>query len=285
MAKTNQYGLSRDIPEPIKRAVRQRCGFGCVFCGLWIYEYEHILPQFKDAKEHDPDKICLLCPNHHEKVTKGIVSKKQVLEQYKNPRALEVGFASDYLVLDEKFSVVLGRIFLPYARDILSVEDNILIGVKQPSKSEPLRLYGKFFNDKGDLVMEIIDNEFRGLTSNWDVQQKGRRTIIKDNNKKICLKMLIEPPDILKIESVDMKYKGAVFNSDSKTGKIFVTAKNGAGIDFPNGQIITEGIKITETGLELNKAICIGVQKGLPFNEIDYKEYLKSGRVASKKTI
>lgn len=29
----NKQGISRDIPDPIKRDVRQRCGFGCVICG------------------------------------------------------------------------------------------------------------------------------------------------------------------------------------------------------------------------------------------------------------
>lgn len=33
---------SRNIPLPIQREVRQRCGFGCVICGMPLYEYEHM---------------------------------------------------------------------------------------------------------------------------------------------------------------------------------------------------------------------------------------------------
>jgi len=33
----------RNIPLPIQREVRQRCGFGCVICGTLLYEYDHIL--------------------------------------------------------------------------------------------------------------------------------------------------------------------------------------------------------------------------------------------------
>ena len=34
---------SRNMPLPIQREVRQRCGFGCVVCGLPLYEYDHLL--------------------------------------------------------------------------------------------------------------------------------------------------------------------------------------------------------------------------------------------------
>jgi 5-methylcytosine-specific restriction endonuclease McrA len=37
-------GRRPKIPEGVKREVRQRCGFGCVICGLPIYEYDHLVP-------------------------------------------------------------------------------------------------------------------------------------------------------------------------------------------------------------------------------------------------
>lgn len=43
----NQHGLSRNISEDIKQEVRKKSGFGCIICGLGIYEYEHIDPEFK----------------------------------------------------------------------------------------------------------------------------------------------------------------------------------------------------------------------------------------------
>lgn len=50
MSDINKYGLTRDIPASVKRAVRQRDGFGCVICGLGIYTYEHIDQPFKNDK-------------------------------------------------------------------------------------------------------------------------------------------------------------------------------------------------------------------------------------------
>ena len=50
----NKHGLSRTIDSGTKLAIRQRCGFGCIFCGLGIIQYHHFMPEFKDAITHDP---------------------------------------------------------------------------------------------------------------------------------------------------------------------------------------------------------------------------------------
>ena len=51
----------RNIPAEIKRQVRQRCGFGCIICGLPIYEYEH-MEEWAKVKRHRTEEITLLCP-------------------------------------------------------------------------------------------------------------------------------------------------------------------------------------------------------------------------------
>lgn len=55
---------SRHIPAAIKRAVRRRCRFGCVICGMPVFDYEHII-DFAQVQEHTAENITLLCPNHH----------------------------------------------------------------------------------------------------------------------------------------------------------------------------------------------------------------------------
>jgi len=52
------------ISDPIKREVRQRCGFGCVICGVPIYDYEHMVPH-TEVQEHLANNVTLLCPTHH----------------------------------------------------------------------------------------------------------------------------------------------------------------------------------------------------------------------------
>jgi hypothetical protein len=48
----------RYVPAEIKRAVRQRCGFGCVLCGVPIFQYDHMIP-FAEVQEHTEENITL----------------------------------------------------------------------------------------------------------------------------------------------------------------------------------------------------------------------------------
>src|SRR5574337_274292 len=91
MAEVNKFGLSRDIPDLIKREVRQKCGFGCVVCGSAVYQYEHLEPLFPDAKNHDPNGIVLLCGGCHDRVTRGMLSKETIKLKANNPKCLEEG--------------------------------------------------------------------------------------------------------------------------------------------------------------------------------------------------
>ena len=76
--------VSRNIPKGMKRQVRQECHFGCVICGMPLFEYDHI-QQFAEAKRHDPANIALLCPNHHSDKTAGRLSTDRVFEARRLP--------------------------------------------------------------------------------------------------------------------------------------------------------------------------------------------------------
>lgn len=86
----NKHGLPRDIPDPIKREIRQRSKFGCVICRAGIFDYEHIDPEYSDAKTHNPDDICCICTACHAKVTRSHFSKAYVRKKYS-----EVATAND----------------------------------------------------------------------------------------------------------------------------------------------------------------------------------------------
>lgn len=68
----------RDIPLPVARVVRQRCGFGCVLCGLPLYEYDH-LAGFANVQRHEAEEITLLCDRHHREVTAGLLPRNEVI--------------------------------------------------------------------------------------------------------------------------------------------------------------------------------------------------------------
>ena len=67
MKVTKKYWLIRTVLADVKRAIRQRCGFSYVVCGLGFYDYEHFDPDFQDATEHNPRGMTLLCSQCNQK--------------------------------------------------------------------------------------------------------------------------------------------------------------------------------------------------------------------------
>ncbi|WP_286883440.1 MULTISPECIES: HNH endonuclease signature motif containing protein [Sphingobacterium] len=215
----NKYGLSRHIPEEIQRQIRQQSGFGCVVCGVGLYEYEHIEPEFHDAEKHDPDCMTLLCPTCHGKVTKRSLSKSTVWKAKKNPITLRQGFSSSSFDFntDESPFIVLGGTKVA-ARVPLTIEGvPILIFSPPVQENTPFLLSGVFFNDNGEKTLEIVDNEWKAFTENWDVTYEGNRITIKDNHNKKKLVLLLQPPDCIVVEYLEMKYGGFSVVIDPET--------------------------------------------------------------------
>ena len=147
----NRLGLPRDIPDDVKRAVRQRCGFGCVVCGLAIVEYAHIDPEFPDAKRHDPAAIALLCPQCHAKVTTGMWSVELVKRAMASPKCIQVGFAREFLdLLGGSPQLEFGGVVLQNCPVPIEVGGQPLFQVRAPEAAgQPFRLSGIFTDSAG----------------------------------------------------------------------------------------------------------------------------------------
>jgi hypothetical protein len=101
---------SRNIPEPIKREVRKRCGFGCIICGLPLYQYHH-LSGWANTKEHVAEDITLLCDRHHREKHGGLLANSSVIEANKNPFNLQAGVSKPYSLhySGNEFTIQLGQ--------------------------------------------------------------------------------------------------------------------------------------------------------------------------------
>ncbi|RWQ36268.1 MAG: HNH endonuclease [Mesorhizobium sp.] len=84
MSHQDESEVSRHIPNPIKKKVRQNCRFGCVICGLPVYHYDHI-EDFADVQEHVAENLALLCPTHHQDKTSKRLSAASVKSALANP--------------------------------------------------------------------------------------------------------------------------------------------------------------------------------------------------------
>lgn len=204
---TNRFGLSRHIPADIARDIRRRSRFGCIMCRCAIYQYEHIVPVFADAREHDPNAICLLCGTCHHKVTSNRLSKQTVHSRY-----LEIQAASSPGRPHDKFdlaspsiSVSFGSARFAGSKSLIRINGQDLLSITLPvdGASQPT-LNGCFCDQRGNEIFSVSDNLWEGPLDAWDIISKGPRTIIKVDRRRDALIFNARPPDAVIIETLDM---------------------------------------------------------------------------------
>ncbi|MEO6248798.1 MAG: HNH endonuclease [Sphingomicrobium sp.] len=220
----NASGLSRHIPTDVARAVRERCGFGCARCAATIYEYEHFLPDFKDASQHDPDKIVLLCPTCHELATKGFLPKEQVAEISANPKAIQQGFSSQDLpffrgIPTIKFGengVLLHQVVQPI---VVGGQPRMFFNPPE-SGSLATRINFEFSDGSGSPLLRVIDNEWQVFTGDWDFEMSGNRYKFSDKDRATLLVLRFNAPHFLTIEKMHAYMGGRLFDVDENHMKV-----------------------------------------------------------------
>ena len=228
----NKFGLSRYIPSEIKQQIRKDAGYGCVFCGCVLVEYEHIDPEYHNAKEHNPEKMTILCPLCHDKVTKKIISKKKVLDAKSNPKALKDGFVHDMLmVVTENLELRLGNTISSmmaiavrlYGKPIFWFEKNV---------DDEFLLCAIFYGANGKAIAYINRNEYIAIIDKQDIVSKGTRLTITDPKDGVLLDLSRNGDMPLQVNKLLTQYlhtKVVIENSDS--GVMF------GNIDTPNQKL------------------------------------------------
>lgn len=182
----NKYGLSREIPKEIKLKVRRNSGFGCVICGLGIYEYDHIDPEFKDAQEHDPNNITLLCSQCHSKKTRKFLNKETILERMKNPISFSKGYTNEYfdINLENHIKIQIGNAVFTNCNIPIRINNKDLIRIDKPiDGSSFYNLSCEFIDYTGLKKLKIVNNEWRASSDNWDIITKAGELIIMNEGE------------------------------------------------------------------------------------------------------
>ncbi|MEQ2010507.1 MAG: hypothetical protein ABMA26_27285 [Limisphaerales bacterium] len=222
----NKHGLSRDIPDPVMREVRQRCGFGCVMCGCAIIQYHHFAPEYSEAQAHLPKGITILCGTCHDRVTRGILGNDQIAEYDANPYCKREGFVEDMLFMSrDKIHFQIGSAtFRRHA--VLLYDDEVLIGFAGPSEGqEPLRLFAKLTDEDGGALLTIQDNVWRAGVEHFDVQTEGKELTIRRKLRDVVLRMVLNPGGEIVLERLKMAYQG--FQITVEEGRLNVRNPNG----------------------------------------------------------
>lgn len=220
----------RNIPLPIQREVRKRCGFGCVICGFPLYEYDH-LKEWAIVREHKAEDITLLCDKHHKEVTTGLLPRTKVVEANKNPFNLREGKSSEMFLHFEGNSCEVhigGNSFTTetngeYSESIPILIDGIPI-VAFILQDNQLLLNVNIFDEFNQIVMRIVNNELSYTTSPWDIQLVGTTLTIREKVRKFLLRIKFEPPNKIFIEKARLLCNGVEILVDEDS--ILITNNN-----------------------------------------------------------
>jgi hypothetical protein len=194
---------SRNIPLPIQRQVRQRCGFGCIVCGLPLFEYDHLLG-WANVQRHVAEELTILCDQHHREKGSGLLPLDVVNAANRNPFNLQNGVSKPYDLhySGEECEIVIGgnsfctkdagygTILLP-----ISVDGVPLLGFILGDGHLLLNL--NVFDEYNCLLLQIKNNQIFYSTSpsTWDVQLVGRNLVVRLAERKILIDIVFELPN------------------------------------------------------------------------------------------
>lgn len=198
---TNQPAVGpRNIPEPIKREVRQRCGFGCVLCGLPLYEYDHLLG-WANVHRHAPDEIVLLCDRHHTERTSRLLPDEAVTAANQDPFNLRSGVspAYDLHYFGIECAVILGdNLFATEYKEgtlLAPIAIDSMMPVTFTLSDEHLLLSVLLFDETNRPVLKIEQNQLIYTVDRWDIEFVGRRLVIRTGRRDIFIDITFDPPN------------------------------------------------------------------------------------------
>lgn len=233
----NQFGLSRDIPAEIKRAVRKRCGFGCVLCAGAVVDYEHFSPEFARARQHTAEGITLLCPGCHAKKTRNLLSDRRVREADASPAARAKRYAySEVEGTPLRPFVKLAGMTLRNCETPLQVRGMPVLQVEDAEElGGPYRLSASFFNSAGQPSLFIRRNEWQVLADAWDVEVVSASVTVRTGPGEIALRLTFQPGEGLVVDRLNMLCAG--FRLIGNAQGLDITIPGGARRTFRGGLV------------------------------------------------
>jgi hypothetical protein len=218
---------SRNIPLPIKRAVRQRCGFGCVICGIPLYEYEHMQGWAK-VKEHNENEITLLCDRHHRERTNGLLPLEKVKAANESPFNFRSGLSTSYPIHYSGTTATVsigGNLFQSMVlNQVWKFSPIIINGISPISfrlEDEHLLFSLDAQDQAGACILRLSDNELQySVGSAWDFQFVGRVFTIRSDFSDILLEFELAVPNQLNLLRGSLFCQGVSINITPDSMKI-----------------------------------------------------------------
>jgi len=239
------------LEEGVKRAVRQRCGFGCVICGSPVYDYDHIRGYATTG--HDADWITLLCPEHHREKTAGRMPQAVAEEANRNPhnKSTDSGKAMPLYFSGAVFSVEFGSVCVRHTLEAgaarstcILVDGMTVVGVRRVEHR--ILVTANLRDSDNQPVLTIRDGELRHSTAVWDVVTEGQGLKIRQAEGDIYLEMRFLPPDRVVISRAKMWANGVLIEVTRDGDLRFENSQN----VFRRGTFVQGGFKV---GLDISE--------------------------------
>lgn len=173
------------IPDPLQRAVRQHCGYGCAICGRIPYEIEHIIP-YSVCLEHRLENLVLLCKTHHGEVTSGRLSKQTVHQARTYP--FSNGGRSRYDFMHDQINrVFIGGNVVTLEEGLtvnfIATRNRVLFGLRVEDR-RPL-FFANLPDLSGNDALEISDNQMIFHANKlWDVSVVGQKVVVQYGQRR-----------------------------------------------------------------------------------------------------
>jgi len=178
---------NRDIPEEIKRQLRQEAGFGCCICGNPVFQYHHIT-DWALTKSHDLLDMMVLCPNHHHEATVRALVEQEQRRWKKRPLNIVNGYVDGLLKITELgVAVEVGTNYLVGPGFKFVVDGAPLLALDLDSDGR-LQLSLDLYDAADSLLLQIHNNEWlTGDPMPWDVEFSHRRFILRRKSGEVTL--------------------------------------------------------------------------------------------------
>ncbi|PZU58584.1 MAG: hypothetical protein DI547_09590 [Sphingobium sp.] len=174
--------LMPDLPADARAELRYRCGFGCVRCGVTIYQYL-ALPIVRDRKADDPPEPTMMCPTCHRLVEEERLTPSQVHVFHANPVARQRHFSRDRL----PFSNDLPELAVGGSRAVrdtpipLALEGEPLLLFAPPRQGVgATRISVRLGSGNGEAAQIIDGNEWLITDGSWSFAYRGDRYFVTE---------------------------------------------------------------------------------------------------------
>jgi hypothetical protein len=174
-------------PEPVKRELRQRAGYGCCRCGFPIYQYHHIVPYSEDQHFRVEDMM-LLCPNCHNMATVNALTAKEQRAIQEEPYNIKRGYASGMLKINQPYcAIAAGGTLIVGVGPLITVDGEPLLSMYVGEGGEMQVSITLLSQD--DQTLAIIEkNEWvSGDSAVWDIESGYQRLTIRQAQRRISL--------------------------------------------------------------------------------------------------